>query len=210
MRIEENGSSFYRYAVQIAKEEEAKEMFNWLAGEEDKHKIIFQGMLSKIEMRTPPESYPGEYGAYLHEYADNNLVFKREVMDAEMARITDTLSAIDFAIRRELDSTLYYREIKGFIAKDQHESIDKIINAAGVIKVKVGDVPHPMEEKHYIEWIEVISDGKVCRQFLKPGNTPEAGFHVEGGRITVREYCNLHGLWKSCRLLFKDEEGTRV
>ena len=128
MRIEENGSNFYRYAVQIAKEEEAKEMFNWLAGQEDNHKIIFRDMLSKIEIKNPPESYPGEYGTYLHDYADNNLIFKKEVMDAEMARITDTLSAIDFAIRRELDSILYYHEIKGFIAKDQHESINKIIN----------------------------------------------------------------------------------
>ena len=128
MRIEENGGNFYRYAVQVAKEEEAKEMLNWLAGEEDKHKILFKDMLSKMETQAPPESYPGEYGAYLHDYADNNLIFKKEVMDAEMARITDTLSAIDFAIRRELDSILYYHEIKGFIAKDQHDSIDKIIN----------------------------------------------------------------------------------
>ena len=128
MRIEENGGNFYRYAVQVAKEEEAKEMFNWLVGEEDKHKILFKDMLSKMETQAPPESYPGEYGAYLHDYADNNLIFKKEVMDAEMARITDTLSAIDFAIRRELDSILYYHEIKGFIAEDQHESIDKIIN----------------------------------------------------------------------------------
>ena len=128
MRIEENGGNFYRYAVQVAKEEEAKEIFDWLAGEEDKHKILFKDMLSKIKTQVPPESYPGEYGAYLHDYADNNLIFKKEVMDAEMARITDTLSAIDFAIRRELDSILYYHEIKGFIAKDQHESIDKIIN----------------------------------------------------------------------------------
>jgi len=128
MRIEENGGNFYRYAVQVAKEEEAKEMFNWLAGEEDKHKILFKDMLSTIKTQALPESYPGEYGAYLHDYADNNLIFKKEVMDAEMARITDTLSAIDFAIRRELDSILYYHEIKGFIARDQHESIDKIIN----------------------------------------------------------------------------------
>lgn len=128
MRIEENGGNFYRYAVQVAKEEAAKEMFGWLAGEEDKHKVLFKDMLSKIETQAPPESYPGEYGAYLHDYADNNLIFKKDVMDAEMARITDTLSAIDFAIRRELDSILYYHEIKGFIARDQHESIDKIIN----------------------------------------------------------------------------------
>lgn len=65
------------------------------------------------------------------------------------------------------------------------------------IKVKVGSIPHPMEENHYIEWIEVIVDGKSCRQFLKPGQKPEAEFEVEGKEILAREYCNLHGLWKS-------------
>ena len=128
MRIEENGGNFYRYAVQVATEEDAKEMFTWLAGEEDNHKALFKDMLTRIETRVPPESYPGEYGVYLHNYADNNLIFKKKVIDAEMAGITDTLSAIDFAIRREMDSILYYHEIKGFIARNQHESIDTIIN----------------------------------------------------------------------------------
>jgi len=128
MRIEENGASFYRYAVQVAQEEKAKEMFTWLADAEDAHRALFQEMFSKIETHPLPESYPGEYDAYLHRYADNKLVFKKDVMDAEMARIGDTLSAIDFAIDREVDSILYYHEIKGFIAKDQHEPIDGIIN----------------------------------------------------------------------------------
>jgi len=65
------------------------------------------------------------------------------------------------------------------------------------IKVKVGSVPHPMEEKHYIEWIEIIVDGSVYRKFLKPGSIPEAVFHITGENITAREYCNLHGLWKN-------------
>jgi len=65
------------------------------------------------------------------------------------------------------------------------------------VKVKVGSVAHPMEEKHYIEWIEVIADGKVCRQFLKPGQAPEAVFTVKAAAITARAYCNLHGLWKA-------------
>lgn len=128
MRIEENGASFYRYAVQVAQEEKAKEMFRWLAGAEDEHRVLFQEMLSKIETHPLPESYPGEYDAYLHRYADDKLVFKKEVMDAELAKISDTLSAIDFAIDREVDSILYYHEIKGFIAKDQHEPIDRIIS----------------------------------------------------------------------------------
>ena len=63
------------------------------------------------------------------------------------------------------------------------------------VLVKVGSVAHPMEESHYIEWIEVIKDDKVCRKFLKPGDKPEATFKVESG-VTAREYCNLHGLWK--------------
>ncbi|HON84695.1 MAG TPA: desulfoferrodoxin [Syntrophorhabdaceae bacterium] len=68
---------------------------------------------------------------------------------------------------------------------------------AGGIKVKVGSAPHPMEEKHYIQWIEIIVDGKVYRQFLSPGGIPEAFFPVTGEKVTAREYCNLHGLWKS-------------
>jgi superoxide reductase len=54
-----------------------------------------------------------------------------------------------------------------------------------------------MEEKHYIEWIEVIADGKAYRQFLAPGQAPEAVFLIEADSVTAREYCNLHGLWKS-------------
>ena len=65
------------------------------------------------------------------------------------------------------------------------------------VTVKVGNVAHPMEEKHYIEWIEVIAGGKAYREFLSPGQAPEATFVVDGGDIAVRAYCNLHGLWRS-------------
>ena len=79
-------------------------------------------------------------------------------------------------------------------AKEKHVPVVEKI--AGGFKVKVGSVPHPMEEKHYIEWIEVIADGKAYRQFLNPGEAPEAFFPVKG-EFTAREYCNIHGLWKS-------------
>ncbi|MEA2062076.1 MAG: desulfoferrodoxin [Gemmatimonadota bacterium] len=70
--------------------------------------------------------------------------------------------------------------------------------ADGGIRIKVGSVAHPMQDDHYIEWIEVQVDGKTYHQFLGPGGAPEAFFAaVEGDRITVRAYCNLHGLWKS-------------
>jgi len=65
------------------------------------------------------------------------------------------------------------------------------------VKVKVGSVPHPMEQKHYIEWIEIIANGKTYRAFLNPGDKPEAEFEITAKKIEAKEYCNIHGLWKS-------------
>ena len=66
----------------------------------------------------------------------------------------------------------------------------------GGYKVKVGSVPHPMEVKHFIEWIELLADGKAYRQFLKPNDAPEAIFNIEADSVSAREHCNVHGLWK--------------
>lgn len=80
-------------------------------------------------------------------------------------------------------------------AKEKHVPV--ISKVANGYKIAVGSVPHPMEEKHWIEWIELIADGKVYRQNLAPGMAPEAVFCVDATAVTAREYCNLHGLWKS-------------
>ena len=64
-------------------------------------------------------------------------------------------------------------------------------------KVTVGKVLHPMEKAHFIEWIELIADGVSYRKFLKPGDAPEAEFCIKTSKVTAREFCNLHGLWKS-------------
>jgi superoxide reductase len=80
-------------------------------------------------------------------------------------------------------------------AKEKHVPV--IEKTATGIKVKVGSVAHPMEEKHYIEWIEVIADGKAYRKFLNPGEAPEATFEIKAEKVTAREYCNLHGLWQA-------------
>jgi superoxide reductase len=80
-------------------------------------------------------------------------------------------------------------------AKEKHVPIGEKTRD-GMI-VKVGSVAHPMEEKHYIEWIEVIDTmGKAYRKFLKPGDMPETSFCVPEGEYTLREYCNIHGLWR--------------
>jgi len=64
-------------------------------------------------------------------------------------------------------------------------------------RVTVSSVLHPMEEKHYIEWIELVADGKSYKKFLKPGDKPKAEFCVEAEKVHSREYCNIHDLWKS-------------
>ncbi len=70
---------------------------------------------------------------------------------------------------------------------------------SGGIRVKVGSVEHPMEDAHFIEWIEVVCNGVACRKFLKAGDAPEADFEcgAEVGDVVAREYCSVHGLWKS-------------
>ena len=80
-------------------------------------------------------------------------------------------------------------------AKEKHVPVVEKVD--GGYKVKVGSVAHPMEEKHYIEFIEIIADGNVYRQYLNPGDTPEAFFAIDADQVTAREYCNLHGLWKA-------------
>jgi superoxide reductase len=80
-------------------------------------------------------------------------------------------------------------------AKEKHVPV--VEKTATGVKVKVGSVAHPMEEKHWIEWVEVIVGGKAYRQFLKPGEAPEAVFDIKADKVTAREYCNIHGLWKA-------------
>ncbi len=80
-------------------------------------------------------------------------------------------------------------------AKEKHVPVIEKID--GGYKVKIGSVAHPMTPEHYIEWIELIADGKSYRQFLAPGQAPEAVFCVKADKVTAREYCNLHGLWKA-------------
>jgi superoxide reductase len=92
-------------------------------------------------------------------------------------------------------------EMKLFEEKETDEGKEKhvlVIEVAGdETKVKVGSNPHPMEEKHYIEWIEIVDGDKSCRHYLNPGQAPEAVFQTQSQAVTAREYCSIHGLWQS-------------
>ncbi|MFC1682682.1 desulfoferrodoxin [Candidatus Zixiibacteriota bacterium] len=88
-----------------------------------------------------------------------------------------------------------YQENTTDAAQEKHVPV--VEKTADGFKVTVGSVAHPMLEEHLIEWIQVITDdGRAFRKFLKPGDAPEATFCIEADRVTAREYCNLHGLWK--------------
>jgi superoxide reductase len=92
-------------------------------------------------------------------------------------------------------SMVLQKENKKEASLEKH--IPVIEPTAGGFRVSVGSLPHPMEEKHFIEWIELVADGKAYRQFLNPGETPQAFFTLEAKKIAARAFCNLHGMWKS-------------
>lgn len=127
IKMEENGEAFYRHAAQLTRDEDARYLFNFLADEEVNHKNIFGRMLSHIEKMDPDEGYPGEYMAYLKDFIDNRSVFSKAKLEREFNDVKDTLSAIDFAINREVDSILYYSETKNLVSKNQQDTIEQII-----------------------------------------------------------------------------------
>jgi len=126
-RIHENGAHFYQYAIQLVKDQEAKELFTELAEEEQKHMRKIEKIFAGMEQYIPQETYKGEYAQYLRNYIDNNIIFTKEAIDTELGKVNDACSAIDFAARRELDSICYYQEIKSFVPGGQHAEIDNLI-----------------------------------------------------------------------------------
>jgi superoxide reductase len=81
--------------------------------------------------------------------------------------------------------------------KGQEKHVPVIEKTDKGYKVKIGSIPHPMEKEHFIEWIEIVADGKIYRQFLTSNSQPEAEFIIKAEKIEAREYCNVHGLWKT-------------
>lgn len=80
-------------------------------------------------------------------------------------------------------------------AKEKHVPV--ITKVADGYRVTVGSVAHPMEVQHFIEWIELVADSRIYRQNLEPGNAPEITFCIKADKVSAREYCNIHGLWKA-------------
>ncbi|MDO9575889.1 MAG: ferritin family protein [bacterium] len=144
IRIEENGEKFYRKMAEKLENANMKKVFTYLADKEVKHKKTFEDMVSKVEKYEPPESYPGEYFAYLRAYADN-IIFSQEKLEEEMSKIKGAISAIDFAIQRELDSILYYLEMKNLVPESERNLIDGIIEEERRHFVKISGLKKAMK-----------------------------------------------------------------
>src|SRR4030043_23978 len=126
IRIEENGEKFYRKMADKFQDKEMKNMFSALAKDEKKHAETYKAMVSKLEKYEPFESFPDEYFVYLKAYADK-LIFDEKSSKNEGLEIKDIKSALDFAIDKELDSILYYQEIRNLFSEKQRSEINKII-----------------------------------------------------------------------------------
>jgi rubrerythrin len=126
IQIEENGEKFYRSAAHLSSHDEMTKLFHHLADDELQHHKTFLKLLSEIGEYNPIESYPGEYLAYLQAYV-NTIIFSDEVKK-NISRIKDPVSIINFGIQRELESMLYYHDIKHYVPTSQHIIIDEIID----------------------------------------------------------------------------------
>ncbi|HAR95943.1 MAG TPA: hypothetical protein DCR97_08285 [Deltaproteobacteria bacterium] len=127
IRVEENGEAFYRETASMMVDNDVRDLFTRLAGEEINHKKTFEGMLAQLRDYQPPETYDGEYLMYLKSYIDGKAIFKDHPKIPEMAKARDREGALDFAIQREADSILYYEEMKKFAGEKHASVIDRII-----------------------------------------------------------------------------------
>ncbi len=125
VRIEDNGEKFYRGVAANSADSKVRELFTSLADAEVGHKKLFQSLLDGLEAYEPPETYPGEYFEYLRAYADN-IIFTSQI-DKELTAKVTPMEAVDFGIRRELDSITYYLETKNVVPDAQKSKIDRIV-----------------------------------------------------------------------------------
>jgi len=138
-KIEEDGEKFYHRAAEIAEDEEVKKIFENLAEEENEHNKTFENMFSRIDKQERPKEKLEEYLDYLNTLIDE-AIFTDEALEKNLSEIKDTSSAIKFAVQRELDTILFFHELKNLVPGKQHDFIDEIIDE---------------EREHYIKLIEL-------------------------------------------------------
>lgn len=127
IQIEKNGELYYRTAEKKVSEKKVKDIFLYAAGEEVKHRQIYEGLLKTAEDYQPPEAYPEEYFQYLRFYAGEHIFVKKEAVEQKALGVKSDVEAIDLAIGFEKDSILFYLEMKNLVPEAEKKIIDKII-----------------------------------------------------------------------------------
>jgi rubrerythrin len=127
IEIEKNGEKFYRYAAGLAEDPKTKEVFTYTAGEEAKHRKTFEAMAEQVDDDyTPPETYPGEYRKYVKAYSQG-IVFPEGGIETQFKKVVNVEDALEFAIQKEIESILYYLEMRNFVPDSQRKDVDKIV-----------------------------------------------------------------------------------
>ena len=139
VRIEESGEEFYSQAAALAESGEAKQIFQYLAGQEREHKATFESMAAEANAASAQMSFSGDYQAYLEAYLDN-ILFPVDTISSRVTALNDIFNLLNFGIKSELDSILFYHESKRMLPASQHDVIDKIIEE---------------ERRHFIKLLEL-------------------------------------------------------
>lgn len=127
IRVEENGERIYREMARVVDDRGVKDLFSRLADDEVGHRKRFEEMRGALGDYSPPETYEGEYMAYLREYIDGKVVFTKELKEDYLRGSGEAQSAIALALEREIDSISYYQEMKRYVPEREHSLIDGII-----------------------------------------------------------------------------------
>jgi rubrerythrin len=127
VQIEKNGRDFYNELVSKSKKQEAKKIFEHLAGEEAKHIAMFQKILDSVQKYEPPEAYSEEYFAFMRSLA-SQYVFTQENTGTEMAKNAKSDSeAVEMGIKFEQESITFYEGMKKVVPEHDHKIVDEII-----------------------------------------------------------------------------------
>jgi rubrerythrin len=156
--IEEHGERYYREAGRRLKNPELSGFFTYLADQEAGHRLTFEMILDVQSAYEPFESHPAEYFSYLRVFADR-MLFASEEVEREIAGARGPLSALDFALRRELYSILYFQEVRSLVRKEQSADLGRIIEE---------------ERNHFLELTRrrQAAAGREPRPGAAPGEVP--------------------------------------
>ena len=127
IQVEKNGRDFYNALVKQSKIQKARDTFKYLAGEEEKHIAVFRKILDSVHKYEPPETYPGEYFAYMNALA-SDYIFTQKDKGGEIAKRTRSdKEAIVLGIGFEKDSILFYEGMKKVVPEYDHKIVNNLI-----------------------------------------------------------------------------------